>query len=929
VQQVVHAANTSDVAHAVLEFRDVAGIVELAAENDRAMFGGDVQLALRHVPIAEQLAFDALAQRLVVRDVSGARDEMDDLVRHAVGVGGGASPHAAHGSTHAAHARDRLVTQHVAAASATLGIEHIRQQTRAGAADGAEPDRLAAAETLFTGEHRKVHRHTSAHAILLHTQIQVLAAAKSVPISRRGGSTWTWMRDVHRGLVAERYQIATNAGRVKHRMGTFSAVRAGHVKQAVDESTGLEASQLTTILERLTAGVIVVNQTGRPILVNETARRLLGRGIMHAPSLVQGAVSAGMRHAHTGRLVSPSSTPVARALRGETVLDEELMLPRGRDEQALRFRVTGIPLLDEDGTITGAVSVFTDVTAEHRTAARITRLLEAEQRARAETEQALAALEQELVERKRAEAALEQELAERKRTEAALQGSQQRLRLALEASHMGTWDYDIQADRMEWSEEMAAILGAPPDTLSGDLAHGLGYVHPEQRAEIERSVHDAIEGHHKLQLEARMVDENKRVRWLMVQGRVYRDEHGTPLRMTGIAMDVTERKDAEAARQALAQTERLRALGQMASGIAHDLNQSLALISGYSDMARQELQLDVPDAGRVREMVEITARAALEGGQALKGLLSFARTQELMAESEWIDVGEVVRDAARLTAPRWRDAPQAEGRPISLDLQVEPECAMHGSPAALREAITNLIFNAVDALPHGGTIRLVAARTEEHAIVEVSDTGTGMTPEVKSRVFDPFFTTKGERGTGLGLPQVVAIVERHAGSIELESAPGQGTTFRLRFPRVTDRMVSDEEVAEHAPQAASKRPVHILVVEDEVQLARMAGLVLTQRGHHVTVAASGEEALERLANERFELVISDLGLGPGKNGWDVADEVRRRWPGTRFVLVTGWGAAIDPKEARVRGVDEVIAKPYRIADLRQIADHVAEQPDTE
>jgi CheY-like chemotaxis protein len=204
-----------------------------------------------------------------------------------------------------------------------------------------------------------------------------------------------------------------------------------------------------------------------------------------------------------------------------------------------------------------------------------------------------------------------------------------------------------------------------------------------------------------------------------------------------------------------------------------------------------------------------------------------------------------------------------------------------------------------------------------------------MTPEVKARVFDPFFTTKGERGTGLGLPQVVAIVERHAGSIELESAPGQGSTFRLRFPRVTAPMVSDEEVGEHAPQPTSRRPVHILVVEDEEQLARMAGLVLTQRGHHVTVAASGEEALERLAHEQFELVISDLGLGPGKNGWDVADEVRRRWPGTRFVLVTGWGAAIDPQEARARGVDEVIAKPYRIADLRQIADHVADQPNTE
>jgi CheY-like chemotaxis protein len=328
-------------------------------------------------------------------------------------------------------------------------------------------------------------------------------------------------------------------------------------------------------------------------------------------------------------------------------------------------------------------------------------------------------------------------------------------------------------------------------------------------------------------------------------------------------------------------------------------------------------------------MVEITARAAIEGGQALKGLLSFARTQELMAESEWIDVGEVVRDAARLTAPRWRDAPQAEGRPIHLGVTAESGCAMHGSPAALREAITNLIFNAVDALPRGGTIKLAAWHTSEHAIIEVSDTGTGMTPEVKARVFDPFFTTKGERGTGLGLPQVVAIVERHAGTIELESVPGSGTTFRLRFPLVSAPVVADEATDQKVTQPTALRPVSILVVEDEEQLARMATLVLTQRGHHVVVATSGDEALERLDQERFELVISDLGLGTGKNGWDVADHVRQRWPGTRFVLVTGWGAAIDPQEARARGVHEVIAKPYRIADLRQIADHVAEEPESE
>jgi DNA-binding response OmpR family regulator len=155
--------------------------------------------------------------------------------------------------------------------------------------------------------------------------------------------------------------------------------------------------------------------------------------------------------------------------------------------------------------------------------------------------------------------------------------------------------------------------------------------------------------------------------------------------------------------------------------------------------------------------------------------------------------------------------------------------------------------------------------------------------------------------------------------MDVHSAQDQGTTFRLTFPRATASSTPRRD----APVAAPHRSVRILVVEDEQELARMANVVLSQRGHSVVVAASGDEALDALHRERFELVISDLGLGAGANGWDLAQAVRDHWPGTRFVLVTGWGAAIDPVDALARGVDEVISKPYRIADLRQVADHVA------
>ncbi|HLZ27827.1 MAG TPA: ATP-binding protein [Chloroflexota bacterium] len=394
------------------------------------------------------------------------------------------------------------------------------------------------------------------------------------------------------------------------------------------------------------------------------------------------------------------------------------------------------------------------------------------------------------------------------------------------------------------------------------------------------------------------------------------------------ATNIVARNGSAAGEHSLGHGERLRALGERASGIAHDLNQSLALITGYSEIAYQELNQPVPDITRVREMVEITARAALEGGEALRGLLSFVSTQQVTPEAERMDAGAVLQEAARLTAPRWRDASQAEGHPIELEVDVEPGCALNGSPAALREAITNLIFNAVDALPGGGTIRLTACVEGDQVVIEVRDSGTGISRDVQSRVFDPFFTTKGEHGTGLGLSQVTAIVKRHGGTIELRSTPRHGTTFRLKFPRAAAfARRSTDRVVQAAPAAPARR-IRILVVEDERQLARMASLVLTQHGHDVVVSPSGEDALDQLEQTRFELIVSDLGLGSGKNGWDLAHVVRTRWPETHFVLVTGWGAAINLKDAQSRGVHEVINKPYRIADLRQVADRLAAGGDT-
>jgi CheY-like chemotaxis protein/anti-sigma regulatory factor (Ser/Thr protein kinase) len=232
-----------------------------------------------------------------------------------------------------------------------------------------------------------------------------------------------------------------------------------------------------------------------------------------------------------------------------------------------------------------------------------------------------------------------------------------------------------------------------------------------------------------------------------------------------------------------------------------------------------------------------------------------------------------------------------------------------GAPAALREALINLIFNAVDALPRGGWIRMAVFACEEHVVVRVSDSGEGIPAEIRERIFEPFFSTKGSQGTGLGLAVVAGILERHAGTIALEPAPAGGTAFIMTLPRTYP---SGDAVP--SPTGNPACP-HLLVVDDDPALANMVRLMLQQQGCTADMATDVEAALTCLKNARYEVLITDLGLGDGLSGWDLAREVQEHWPETKVLLATGWGAAIDVGEASARGVHGVLSKPYRMDEL--------------
>jgi PAS domain S-box-containing protein len=375
------------------------------------------------------------------------------------------------------------------------------------------------------------------------------------------------------------------------------------------------------------------------------------------------------------------------------------------------------------------------------------------------------------------------------------------------------------------------------------------------------------------------------------------------------AEDVTEVRQIEQQRKALAHSDKLRALGQMATGIAHDLNQSLMIVASYSDLANQALVQDPQNLAEIQDLLTTATQAALDGGETVKRLLLFSRAAPEQ-ESQRVDLIRLVRDAAQLTSPCWRDEAQVEGRAIDLDIEAVGNPIIHGSPARLRDLMTNLIVNAVEALPEGGTIRLRVEAQDGQGIIEVSDSGLGMSAEVQARVFEPFFTTKGGSGTGLGLAMVFGIVEQHGGHVEVRSAPGDGTTFRITFPLMEALVEAEPTVA-----PTQSRPLRVLTVDDEPMMTKAVVRMLRPAGHVVVAAASGEEAMQKMIEQDFDVVVSDMGMGAGMNGLDLADAVRDRWPDVRFLLATGWGAAIDAGEARAKGVEAVLSKPYHPVDL--------------
>jgi len=383
------------------------------------------------------------------------------------------------------------------------------------------------------------------------------------------------------------------------------------------------------------------------------------------------------------------------------------------------------------------------------------------------------------------------------------------------------------------------------------------------------------------------------------------DEWEEPAGAIVLVRDITDQHREHARAQ---QADKLRALGQLASGIAHNFNNSLAAVIGYTQLAI--LRVKEPTAEKYLRVVEQSAKDA---ARMVERIQNFARESAHRDNLIAVRLADIVRDAVDITRPRWRDDAEALGVKYQVKLESQSEdLVIKGEPSELREVFVNVILNALDAMPIGGTIAIAISVSPEEssARVRFTDTGVGMTEEIEHRIFEPFFTTKGESGLGMGLSESYRIIERHGGHMEVESEPLRGSSFTVVLPYLKSE---ERELSSGADSHDLAR--RVLVVDDEDSVRDVLAEMLLGEGHQVSIASSSEEALRILDSQEIDIVLTDLSM-PRTDGVTLAAEIKSRKPNTKVVLLSGYGGEKAYERAgRNQCIDAALSKPFDVSDI--------------
>ena len=396
-----------------------------------------------------------------------------------------------------------------------------------------------------------------------------------------------------------------------------------------------------------------------------------------------------------------------------------------------------------------------------------------------------------------------------------------------------------------------------------------------------------------------------------------KDQKGHCVAGVSILRDITERKEME---YKMLQSEKLKSLGELAGGVAHDFNNVLAAILGRAQLLKMQF---APPPG-IREQrksmldliksLEIIERASFDGAETVRRIQEFSRKRTDDKDFTQVDINELLENVLDFTSVRWKDEAESKGIQVTIHKDFSPQLSTLGSASELREVFTNLINNALDAMMEGGSITIKTCRENNHIIIKLDDTGIGIPEDKKSRIFDPFFTTKGVQSTGLGMSISYGIINRHQGTILVDSVEGEGTTFTIKLPILKGAQKKRDT---RGALTGRKEKARVLIVDDEDEVRQLLSDILTSEDHDVKVAFDGTQALELFKRSDFDMVFTDLGM-PGMSGWDVAEAIKSINKNVPVAIITGWNVDLTETEMKARGVDLIAFKPFEVNRVLQL-----------
>ena len=383
-------------------------------------------------------------------------------------------------------------------------------------------------------------------------------------------------------------------------------------------------------------------------------------------------------------------------------------------------------------------------------------------------------------------------------------------------------------------------------------------------------------------------------------------------------------KELKQAQDQIIQAEKLRAMGEMASGVAHDFNNLLAVILGNIQLLLHQFDRLSPE--EIRERLKTIEQSSKDGAETVRRIQEFSGMRR-DKEFSPLSLNELITDVVNVTQPRWKEQTQRKGIRVELTKKLGKIPRILGNPSELREVMTNIVVNAVDAMPNGGEVIMTTSiQAEDWVEMRIADTGIGMTEEVRRRVFDPFFTTKGVTNTGLGMSVSYGIIKRHGGEILIESEPGKGTTFIIHLPTGYMNEIPDEKMVRTVPVtplALEGGGARILVIDDEDSVRKILYQMLKAKGYQVVVASNGQEGIERFQEEPFDLVFTDLGM-PKMSGWEVGRALKGINPKVPVALITGWGVELNKDKMKESGIDLVVSKPFNFDQVVRLVSEAME-----